>query len=106
MYKGGFDFLSWWNTAPLPIFFSFLGFCIVSLHSFTVYHSMVYKEWNEHRTTAFKGVFTVDLACIKHVMVLNLVEYCSFPGFLGFCVVSLHSFAVYHTEVYEEWNGH
>ena len=69
----------------------------------------MYKEWTGHRTTAFKVVLSVRFACIKHVTVLNLVEYFSFPGLFlisRICVVSLHSFAVYHNKVYEEWNGH
>ena len=69
----------------------------------------MYEEWNGHRTAAFKVIISVRFACIKHVTVLNLVEYCSFSGLFlisRFCVVSLHSLAVYHSKVYDEWNEH
>ena len=72
-----FNFLEYCSFTDLFLSSRFLR-CFT--HSFTVYHSMVYKEWNERRTTAFKGVLTVYFSCIKHVTVVNLVEYCSFSS--------------------------
>ena len=65
---------------------------------------MVYEEWNECRTTAFKGVLSERLACIKVELIFNLVEHFSCSRI--FLVVSLHSFAIYHSKMYKELTGH
>ena len=56
------------------------------------------------------GIGLLCFACIMVEMVLIWVEYCSgywsFSDFLQKCIVSLHSFAAYHTTTYDEWTEH